>query len=492
MDEQQEQQESLKALEELFRTDRVPVDDSKTVYVPTVNVDTGRTVLVDKKPAEPEQIEKPKPAAVPVQEKPKPENETAEPVTADKKRKKALFIDADGEETPNYTGDEVSERDYRPVRQSHEYHSGCLGGVMYFVFVTCLAIIIAVFAWMAASDMLALNKESFTVEITLPSTIFRTETVESVEVDGKVTQKEITYADIDYVAETLQSAGIIEYRWLFSFFCDISNADRKLDAGTYTLKSSFDYRAIVSHMQTDSNRTMTVKVTIPEGYSMYDIFLKLEEAGVCSFDDLMEAAANYAYKYAFLNEDSLGNASRLEGYLFPDTYEFYVGMQASSAINKFLRNFNDKMTKEIRDQIEAKNLTLSEVVTMASLIEKEAAVDAEQGVDERRTVSSVIYNRIKAGMSLGLESAILYIYPDYEGMPTAEMMQTDSPYNLNLYTGLPPTPICNPSIAAIEAVLNPESTKYYYFTLDNTTGTHRFFRHYNDFLTFLAEQDANS
>ena len=401
-----------------------------------------------------------------------------------------LFLDEEGDEVPNYTGDEVSERDYRPVRQSRESKSGCLGGVMYFVFVVCVSVILACVAWMAASDMLALNQGDFTATVTLPSSIFETETVDTFDEDGNKTgTKRISRADIDYVASSLKEAGLIEYEWLFKFFCQISHADTKVTPGSYELKSTFDYRALVQNMQPGSGSAVTVKVTIPEGYSLNQIFRKLEENGVCSYDELVEAASNSNYKYSFLEGIEAGDMTRLEGYLFPDTYEFYVGMQASSAINKFLERFNYVFTADMLKQATDRGLTLQQVITVASLIEKEAAVDTEKGIDERALVASVIYNRLNAGMPLGIDASILYMYPDHEGGPTAEMLALDSPYNTRLYTGLPPTPIGNPGLAAIQAALNPETTSYYYYALDTETNTHRFFTNDYEFNNFVATQN---
>ena len=401
-----------------------------------------------------------------------------------------LFLDEEGDEVPNYTGDEVSERDYRPVRQSRESKSGCLGGVMYFVFVVCVSVILACVAWMAASDMLALNQGDFTATVTLPSSVFETETVDTFDEDGNKTgTKRISRADIDYVASSLKEAGLIEYEWLFKFFCQISHADTKVTPGSYELKSTFDYRALVQNMQPGSGSAVTVKVTIPEGYSLNQIFRKLEENGVCSYDELVEAAANSNYKYSFLEGIEAGDMTRLEGYLFPDTYEFYVGMQASSAINKFLERFNYVFTADMLKQATDRGLSLQQVITVASLIEKEAAVDNEKGINERALVASVIYNRLNAGMPLGIDASILYLYPDHEGGPTAEMLALDSPYNTRLYTGLPPTPIGNPGLAAIQAALNPETTSYYYYALDTETNTHRFFTNDYEFNNFVATQN---
>ena len=398
--------------------------------------------------------------------------------------RKKLFIDDTGNAVRNYTGDEESERDFRPVRQSHEYRSGCLGGIMYFVFIMCISIILACLAWMAASDMLALNKEKFTAPISLPMTIFDSETVDKYDEDGNKTGTErITHADIEYIAQELKEAGLIQYKWLFRLFCRISNADRKVDPGEYELQSSFDYRALIKNMQAGSGATKTIKITFPEGFTMHQIFLRLEENGVCGYDELMDAAANHNFNYNFLADIPLGEASRLEGFLFPDTYEFYVGMQASSAINKFLETFYYKQTADMQKALANMGIDIRTVVNMASLIEKEAAND-----DERRTIASVIYNRLAAHSPLGIDASILYIHPDHEGAPTGTMLDEDSPYNTRIYQGLPPTPIANPGLPSIYAVLNPEQTNYYYYALDEEAGQHRFFTHSADFNAFVATQ----
>jgi len=396
-----------------------------------------------------------------------------------------LFIDEHGDSVSNYTGDAESERDYRPVRQSHEYKSGCLGGLMYFVFICCLSIVLACVAWMAASDALALNAESFETTVVLPADIFTTETVDDVDEDGNVIgTKTVTHADIDYVTDRLKEAGLVEYKWLFEFFCRISHADTKFDPGEYTLKSSFDYRALVQNMRKGSGAAATVKVTIPEGFTMRQIFARLEEYGVCSQEELMEAAADATYNYSFLDADAAGDASRLEGYLFPDTYEFYVGMNASSAINKFLQTFNNRLTDEMLSTAEARGMSFYDIIKIASLIEKEAANDAE-----RTVIASVIYNRLYSGMTLGIDASILYIYPDHEGAPTEEMLSVDSPYNTRIYKGLTPTPISNPGLASINAALYPDETAYYYYALDVASGTHRFFTNANEFNAFVATQN---
>lgn len=382
-------------------------------------------------------------------------------------------------------GEAESERDYRPVRRNQVYRSGCLGGMMYFVFIVCISVVLACLAWMSASDMLALNKESFTATVSLPSSIFESKTVDTYDEDGKKTGTErVTSADISYVAQQLKDAGLIEYKWLFEMFCKVSKADMKVSPGEYELQSSFDYRALIQNMRSGSSSALTVDVTIPEGFSMRQIFQRLEEKEVCSFEDLMDAAANYKFNYGFLENIPEGDASRLEGFLFPDTYQFYVGEQASSVINKFLVVFYNKLSADMINQAGNLGMSIREVVNVAAMIEKEAANDEERGL-----IASVIYNRINAGMPLGIDATILYAYPDHEGAPTAEMIAADSPYNSRLYTGLPPTPICCPGLASLNAALNPESTNYYYYALDTASGTHRFFSTAGEHESFVATQN---
>ena len=109
--------------------------------------------------------------------------------------------------------------------------------------------------------------------------------------------------------------------------------------------------------------------------------------------------------------------------------------------------------------------------------------------DERADIASVIYNRLRADMQLGIDASILYVHQDHDGAPTAEMLKEKSPYNTRIYKGLPPTPICNPGLMSIIAALNPSQTDYYYYALDTDTGRHRFFNDENEFNAFVATQD---
>ena len=371
--------------------------------------------------------------------------------------------------------------------RKREQRSGCLGGLMYFLFILCLSIALAFFAWMAASDVMALNKRSFTATVDLPTSAFTSETVIVKKDDGTEEEKIITHADLKYVSNTLKQAGLVHYSWLFEFFCKISNADVKFDPGEYELKSSYDYRALVQNMREGAGAMVTVDVTIPEGFTMQDIFRRLEENKVATYDAFLKAAAEYNFKYDFVEASSYAGAARLEGYLFPDTYQFYVSMEASSAINKLLNNFYLKYNNDMISQTEKMGLTVKDIVTVASIIEKEAKLE-----EDRAYVASVIYNRLVNGISLGMDSTILYLYQDHKGEPTAEMLADNSPYNTHLNVGLPPTPICNPGLASITAALNPAESNYYYFYADPDSDKLNFFTSYEEFSNYAATHPHNA
>ena len=381
---------------------------------------------------------------------------------------------------------ELEARDYRPVRGSRTGKLGCLGGIMYAVFIVCVSVILACGAWLAACDVLALNKAEGTATITLPKEIFTAREQEVKDSEGKVTGKTtVQSADIDYVASALKDAGIIEYKTLFKLFASISHADVKLDPGTYVLSTEMDYRALVKNMQVGTGSMVVTTITFPEGMTMDQIFTRLEEEGVCSREDLYKAAADFSYNFRFLENVGTGDAKRLEGFIFPNTYDFYQGEQGSSVINKFLTALHSRITADMWTQVENRGTTFRESVIVASLIEKEAGSN-----DERALIASVIYNRLAAGMTLGIDSTILYEFPDYTGglnVPQS-ILGYDSPYNTHLYTGLPPTPICNPGIASINAALQPANTSYYYYALDMDAGVHRFFSSAAEFEAFVATQ----
>lgn len=385
----------------------------------------------------------------------KPEKSDKKAKTEKKREEKA----AEEEEAAVYEPDpEYGDYEYKfPIHRSREKRWGCVGGLMFFIFVVCISAVLACVAWMAATDVLALGKTNQSVEVTIP--------------------KGYT---IDKVSDILYDNDLIEYKWLFKIFADFSDADQKIAAGTYILNRAYDYRAIVNGMTTSGGTKPEVEVTIPEGYTMKQIFKLLEQKGVSSYEDLMLAAETYEFDYDFISDEA--DAQRLEGFLFPDTYIFYISDTPNRVIRKMLNNFENRFTAEYLERIDELGYTMKEIITIASMIEREAAVD-----DERKNISSVIYNRLNSEYfpHLQIDAAVIYGLGDaYEGVITSEHLQQYTPYNTYVIEGLPIGPIANPGMASIRAAMYPADTSYYYYAL-SIEGVHRFFTNGDDFDNFV-------
>ncbi|MBQ3557559.1 MAG: endolytic transglycosylase MltG [Oscillospiraceae bacterium] len=353
---------------------------------------------------------------------------------------------------------------------------------LYIVAVLGLSVLLAALIWIAANDVLALNKPEHTATVVLSEDYFniRTKTDE----DGNITT---TYrAKMGKVASLLKQNDLIEFKSLFRLFSGATDGEKKLRPGAYQLNTEMDYRSLIAGMGAHSDSRVIVEVTIPEGYTVAQTFQLLEDNGVASAEVLNEYAANYNYGFSFLQDIPLGDANRLEGFLFPDTYEFYVNHDPKYVINKLLQNFDAVYTQEMRDQVAAGKYSLREYLTVASLIERET-----DGSD-RGKIASVIYNRLQnpnssAGTNgfLQVDATLVYITGN---VPTAADKEIDSPYNTYKYRGLPPTPIANPGLASLKAALDPENTGYYFYALGDN-GKHRFFADYNSMRNWMNSQE---
>lgn len=357
--------------------------------------------------------------------------------------------------------------------------------VLYVVAVIGVSLALAAIAWVCAGDVLALNKDFHTAIVTLPEDAFTSETVttQSENENGETeTETQTVYrADIGKVADLLKENGLIEYKPLFKLFAAVTGASGKMFPGTYELTTDMDYRAIISSMSAGSASRSEISITIPEGYSMDQIFALLEEKGVATVSELTETAANHDYKFDFLEGVPLGDAHRLEGYLFPDTYRFYIGEDPLYAINKMLVNFTVMVPKETRQELADEGRDLGDIITIASLIEKET-----DGTDQA-LIASVIYNRLEnpsvTDGLLQIDATLVYL--NGGNVPTEADKSIDSPYNTYLYKGLPPGPIANPGSEAIWAAMNPKETNYYYYAL-GTDNLHHYSRTYEEHQAFLA------
>lgn len=344
--------------------------------------------------------------------------------------------------------------------------SDILSTVIWGILILAIGISLGRTLWLCASDLLALGKEPQQVTITI-------------DVADKLPD----------IADKLEKAGMIRYPKLFTKFAELTGKGGNILSGSITFDDSivYDYNALINAMSYRGGSIITVEVMIPEGYNCAQIFALLEEKGVCSAKDLGEYAANGELeKYWFLEDVQRGHKYCLEGFLFPDTYEFYMDDEPKRVLEKFLDDFDYRFTDRMVAKFTALNkklggnaLSLREVITLASIVEKEKASNPEG-----YTIASVFYNRLTHPGQypfLNSDATILYATDYYnKGELNTDAQINASPYNTYTQVGLPAGPIANPGLSSLDAALEPEDTSYYYFIYDKGAGVHRFSRNLNE------------
>ena len=340
--------------------------------------------------------------------------------------------------------------------------------------------------WVCCADVMSFGKPPVTAYIT-------------------VTEED----DIESVSKKLADANLIRYPGLFQQFAEITEKSDRIQVGTYELGSHLDYNAMINNMVYTSVSREEIEITFPEGYNTAQTFRLLEKQGVCSVADLEEWAMNGELdEYWFLEGLERNDKYWLEGYLAPDTYRFYTNDEPRNVLQKFLDAFDARFTDIMRDDlanmqeryakmlanggfsseyIASNPLTLHQVLTVASIVERETADDAES-----YDIASVFYNRVTDPDigSLGSDATVYYALGDYfreHGELTAEDLDSDSPYNTRKARGIPPGPICNPGAYALYAALDPNDTDYHYFIYDVANNKHLFSVTYNEHLQKAEE-----
>ena len=384
----------------------------------------------------------------------------------------------------SYEEEEIVVLDQKKRRPKMNIDSG-FGGLVHslphlLVTVIWVAIIVMIavplgrLLWLGVSDVMAFGKEPREATVTI---------------DADDTAEDI--------ANKLGEAELVRYPRLFQKFAELTHKAERVDPGTYTLNAYLDYNAMLRNMASRSPAREVVTVMFPEGYNCAQIFAKLEENGVCTVAELEAYAANGELdEYWFLEDVERGHKYCLEGYLAPDTYKFYTNDDPGRVLEKFLNAFEARFTDKMRDDlvkmqeryakalakngysqtyIESHPLTLHNIVTLASIVQKETAND-----NESYTIASVFYNRLADPNDhpyLGSDATVYYAIGDYfmeSGELTAEAINFDSPYNTRHNRGLPPGPICNPGAYSLYAVLEPDETNFYYFIYSPKAGGHLF------------------
>ncbi len=339
--------------------------------------------------------------------------------------------------------------------------SSLLKAVVYIMAILVVSGLLSYFAITVGNDVFAFVKEDKEITVTIGAD-----------------------TDVKLLGKILEENGVIGHSNIFNIYAKLRKKDPALQAGEYTVSPNMSYDELISVFtkQTVSERT-TVRVMIPEGYTVdQTIDLLVDKYGLSSKAELVDAIQNYDFDYWFVErlktaELKKGRIYRLEGYLYPDTYDFYSDASAPSIINKLLNNFDNKMAGIFRkdqsvpgdnyiekiDHLCGKyNLTFDEMVTLASMIQMEAKYSIEYG-----TISSVFHNRLaNPSVTNGkMESCatIQYFLEERAETITAEHQAIDHPYNTYIYEGLPPGAVSSFSQTAFIYALYPETTKYYYF-----------------------------
>lgn len=319
--------------------------------------------------------------------------------------------------------------------------------MMWFIMVALVSIALARYLVVGTNDMLAKDRKSANVTVEIPKN-----------------------ASAGQVGKILSDAGVIRNADFFLLYAKFTNAGNGFTGGSYQIDAGMDYEALIYNLESSKNRVDTVKLTFKEGVNALEMADLLEKNGVCSAKDAVAAFKSQKFDESFEMLQEVTNSSeryyRLEGYLFPDTYEFYKNEDPEQAVRKLVSNCNKKLTKQIRERAQKEKMTLDQLLTLASMIQAEAA-DKE----DMAKVSSVFHNRLQSGgkddlLRLRSDPTTYYPYRKKELIPTELRSTYKSRYDTYTIEGLPPGPICNPGLDAIEAALSPADTNYYYFCHD--------------------------
>jgi len=407
------------------------------------------------------------------------EQDAPEPEAAEEAVEAAAEIPGDPEaEKPVKKGRPARKKGYGLFGIPH-----MLSTVIWLAIITWVGVSLGRILWVCATDVLAFGREENVVSFTVEET-----------------------DTLDDIAQNLKEAGLIRYPELFKAYGTLTDAREDISSGTFNLNTIYDYMALVNHMSSHSSSREVVKVTIPEGYNCEQMFKLLEEKGVCKAEYLREyAASGELDDYWFLEGVERGTPNCLEGFLFPDTYQFYLNDSAANVLEKLLDDFEYRFSEDHRAAIDTLNVKLAammkengyddayiesqkfdvrKVMIVASLIEEETA-----NSDESYKIASVIYNRLtnqKEHPYLNIDATLMYVLGHKDAL-TAEDLAIDSPYNTNINKGLIPGPITNPGLNSINAALNPDSTNYHYYVLDTKAEErqHHFSETYEQHVNFI-------
>jgi UPF0755 protein len=299
---------------------------------------------------------------------------------------------------------------------------------------------------------------------------------------GKVAVTVPKGASVSEVGDLLGAKGVIESSTLFQVRVTLDGKRSSLYPGHYTLAHGMSYGAAIAALSKPREKPTTTTVTIPEGYS------RSQAAPLVAEDGLEGSYTKETVHSPYLNPAKYGGkgAKNLEGFLFPDTFELKPGAPAADLVQLQLQDFKRRIKGVDMSYAKSKNLTVFDVLTIASMVEREAGVPSQ-----RKLVASVVYNRLHEGMPLGIDATIRFATGNYERPLTESQLAVDSPYNTRTNAGLPPGPINSPGVEAIEAAAHPAKTGYlFYVNKPNTCGQLAFAKTEAEFESDVAKYNA--
>lgn len=284
------------------------------------------------------------------------------------------------------------------------------------------------------------------------------------------------------ISSSLKESGVISHPLFFRVISKLKGYDGKYLEGNFNLNDSMSYNDILKKLSSSPDSIDSVKIIIPEGYEFRQIVDLLEENKLIDRKKFCDLAQNHDFDYEFLKTVPK-RENRLEGYLFPDTYIFDSSSTEILILQTMLARFDEIVTDEYKIRANELGMTLDEVITLASVIEREAKGDAD-----REYVSSVFHNRLQSRTHPYLESCatVQYILKERKPVLSTKDTSIDSPYNTYINPGLPIGPIASPGEKSIKAALYPAKTDYLFFALDSS-GTHRFATTYEEHLKNISK-----
>jgi UPF0755 protein len=254
------------------------------------------------------------------------------------------------------------------------------------------------------------------------------------------------------ISKALSSQKIIKYSPIFRFYALVTGQAKKLQAGNYEVSPSMNVAKIVSKFS--KGDVIKEKIVVLEGWNMRDIAKYFQDQKICTEEEFIDLTRSYSNNDISSLKDKPKGLD-IEGYLFPDTYEVAPDTSVQDIIKKILLNFDSKLSSDLRGEIVHQKKSIFDIVTMASLIEREVKTS-----EEKKIVSGILWKRINIGMPLQVDATVVYIT---DRQPTLDDLQIDSPYNTYKYYGLPKGPISNPGLDSIIAAIYPTKTDYLYY-----------------------------